>query len=379
VRVVSGQAFRRWLVVFAAVGVAVALPPVIGALPARGAPVDANQLRQRILDSGNQPYVGYAESTGRLGVPDLEDLSDVTKLLNSTIRLRAWYAEPERWRVAQVGADGSERDVYKTGPGLEYTWDYGQNLLTQVYGDPPLRLPRAADLVPPELARRLLSAAPGDAVSALPTRRVAGRDAVGLRLTPTDAGTTIASVDIWADPGTGVPLQVEVTGRGASSPVLSSRFLDFSSQPPAPGVLLPQLTADAGFTSTASPDLASAIGNFGLGVVPESLLGKPRRFLPAGFDPVGVYGNGLASFVVLPLPRGLGGPAFTGLKNAGGVQLTLPGGGTAIELSTPLVSVLLARFPQLRRTYVLAGFDTPDVIRSAATELANTIGVVVRR
>jgi hypothetical protein len=379
VRVVSRQAFGRWLVVLVAVGVAVALPPVIAGLPARGAPVDAAKLRQQILDSATHPYQGYAESTGRLGVPDLENLSDVTTLLNSTVRLRAWYAGQARWRVSQIGRDGSERDVFHTGAGLEYVWDYGNNLLTQVHGDPPLRLPRAADLVPPELARRLLLAAPGDPVSELPVRRIAGLNAVGLRLTPADPGTTIAAVSIWADPATGVPVQVEVTGRGAPAPVLTSRFLDFSTGAPDPATLLPHLAAGAGYTSTASPDLASAVGNFGLGVVPISLLGKDRRQLPAGFEAVGVYGTGLASFVVLPLPRNLGGPAFTGLKNAGGTQLTLTGGGTAIALSTPLVSVLLARFPRVRRTYVLAGFDSPSVIQQAANELASTIEVGVRR
>lgn len=378
-RVVSGQAFRRWLVVIAAVGVTVALPPVIGALPARGAPMDADQLRQRILGSGDRPYQGYAESAGRLAVPNLVNLTDVTKLLNSTIRLRAWHADHERWRVDQIGQDGSERDVYKTGPGLEYTWDYGQNLVTQVYGDPPLRLPRSADLVPPELARRILSDAPGDPVSELPVRSVAGRDAVGLRLSPKDAGTTIGSVDIWADRDTGVALQVDVRGRGASSPVLSSRFLEYEPTAPEPGALQPHLPPGAGFTSTESPDLASAVGNFGLGLVPGSLLGQQRRELPPGFEAVGVYGTGLGAFVVLPLPRDIGGQAFTGLKNAGGAQLTLPDGGTAIALATPLVTVLLARFPRVRRTYLIAGLDTASVITDAARELATTIDVLARR
>jgi hypothetical protein len=379
VRVVSRQALRRWLVVTAAVGVVVALPPVIAAIPAGGSPADPAQLRQRILDSASHPYQGYAESAGRLGVPDLEDLSDVTTLLNSTVRLRAWYAGPERWRVAQLGRDGAERDIYHPSRGLEYVWDYGQNLMTQILGVPPLRLPRSADLTPPELARRVLSAAPGDPVGALPVRRVADRDAVGVRLTPADPGTTIAAVDIWADPATAIPLQVDVRARGAAAPVLSTRFLDFSGDAPTDDALKPKIARGVGYTSTRSPDLASAVGNFGFGIVPQDLLGKDRRTLPPGFGAVGVYGTGLASFVVLPLPRNLGGPAFTGLKNAGGTQLTLPGGGTAVALSTPLVSVLLARFPGLRRTYLLAGFDTATVLRQAATELADKIEVVVRR
>src|SRR3712207_7111533 len=44
-----------------------------------------------------------------------------------------------------------------------------------------------------------------------------GRDAAGLRLTPSDPDTTIGRVDIWADatgdPATALPLRVEVSAR----------------------------------------------------------------------------------------------------------------------------------------------------------------------
>ena len=49
------------------------------------------------------------------------------------------------------------------------------SLFTQVIGAQPVRLPRAADLLPPALARRLLGiAAATDRYSRLPSRRVAG-------------------------------------------------------------------------------------------------------------------------------------------------------------------------------------------------------------
>jgi hypothetical protein len=302
VRVVGKQAVRRWLVVAAAVAVAVALPPLAAALPARGSPITADDLRQRILASAGAPYQGYAESTGRLGIPDLPQLSDVTTLLNSTVHLRAWYAGPDHWRVDQIGLDGAERDVYRVWRGVEYVWDYGANALTQILGDPPLRLPRSADVLPPDLARRLLTVAAADPVSALPARRIAGVDAAGLRLTPTDPQTTVGAVDVWADPATGLAVQVDVTGRGASSPVLSSRFLDLSQHAPADGPLQSHLPAGAAYESTETPDLASAVGNFGLGVLPESLTGRSRRPLPEGVEAVGVYGAGPVSYTQLTLP-----------------------------------------------------------------------------
>jgi hypothetical protein len=371
--VVARQALRRWAVVAAAVAVAFSVPPLLSAVPARGSPLGAGELRQRVLDSAARPYQGYAESTGRLGIPDLPQLSDVTTLLNSTIHLRAWHAGPDLWRVDQIGPTGTERDVYRVWRGVEYVWDYGADSLTQILGEPPLRLPRVADLVPPELARRLLSIASADPVARLPSRRVAGVDAAGLRLVPADPQTTIGTVDVWADPVTGLAVQVEVTGRGAGSPVLTSRFLDLSQRAPDPAPLVPHLPAGASFQATDNPDLASAVSTFGLGVLPQTLAGRPRRPLPEGFEAVGVYGSGLSAFAVLPLPRGLGGAALAGLRDAGGAPVALPGGGTGIAFGTPLVSVLVARFQNFRRTYLLAGLDSPQLLRDAVTELAGRI------
>ena len=52
--------------------------------------------------------------------------------------------------------------------------------------------------------------------------RMAGIDAAGLRLVPTSSQTTIGAVELWADPATGLPVQVEVFARGASTPELTS-------------------------------------------------------------------------------------------------------------------------------------------------------------
>ena len=60
--------------------------------------------------------------------------------------------------------------------------------------------------------------------------------------------TTVGHIDVWADPGTGLPVQVEVTGRGAATPVLVSRFLDLSLRAPDPAVLVPPV-ATPGMTS----------------------------------------------------------------------------------------------------------------------------------
>ena len=44
------------------------------------------------------------------------------------------------------------------------------------------------------------------------------RSAAGLRMTPADPASTVGRVDIWADPSSGLPLMVEVFGRGSGRP-----------------------------------------------------------------------------------------------------------------------------------------------------------------
>src|SRR5947207_9473680 len=151
VTVVGGQARRCWgVVAAAAVGLA-AVPVAISAVPAHAPALDVARIRA----SAAQPYQGYAESVGTAGLPALPQLSDVSDLLDGDTRMRVWYSSADRWRVDVLDV-AAERDTYQT-PDAQMIWDYGRNQLTEIGGTPPVRLPRGADLTPPELARRLLS------------------------------------------------------------------------------------------------------------------------------------------------------------------------------------------------------------------------------
>ena len=212
-----------------------ALPAVIAALPVPSSAISAPVLRDRILASASVPYQGYAESTVNLGLPELPDLHNVSLLLDGTTDQYVWYRSPAYWRADDVTGTG-ESDTYADG-GVTYLWSYGTNLLTQITGAEPVRLPRAADLLPPALARRLLdTAGRADRISRLPDRRIAGVDAAGLRLVPAGSGTTVGSVQIWADPASGLPVQVKIIGRGtAGQPgqaALFSTFLELSRAQP---------------------------------------------------------------------------------------------------------------------------------------------------
>jgi hypothetical protein len=366
VTVVRGEARRRWIVVLSVVAVLCALPLAVRAWPVRAAGPDAAALRERMLASADRPYQGYALSTGSMGLPELPRLAEVSALLSSTSQMRAWYAGRDRWRVDVVDT-GAERGLYQT-PNGQYVWDYAGNQLTRVVGEQPARLPRAADLMPPDLARRLLAAADGDGIAPVPARRVAGVAAAGLRITPSDPRTTIGRVDIWADPSTGLPVQVEVTGRGADRPVVVTRFLELEQAAPNRDVLTPpDARPGMGFTVTITPDVVSALDRLRFARLPARLAGQPRRDPVGDLSAVAVYGTGLARWVVLPLPGRVGAEAYDGAERWGR-DLDLPDG-EAVLISRSLLSVVVLR-PGGRRTYLIAGLVEADLLRRAAAELA---------
>lgn len=360
-------AHRRWSLVAAAAALLCVLPAIVDALPARAAPVAAEELRARIAGSVTQPYEGYAESTAELALPELERLGDVTALLTGTTRIRSWYAAPDRSRVSVIDS-GGERAHYRT-PAGQVVWDYGANQRTEIVGEPALRLPRGGDLLPPDLARLLLTQAAGDPVAALPPRRVAGIDAVGLRLTPADPETTVGRVDVWAEPGSGLPLAVEITGRGGDRPLLRNRFLEVDLRLPDPASLTPPTAPDAGSGAVLAGDAATALDTLAAEPLPQRLAGRERMALPPGFQGVGRYGTGLSIFVVLPIPRGSERAAPEGARRAGGTAVRLDGS-QGVLLATPLLTVLVAGVPAARRTYLLAGVVSPAVLERAAAELA---------
>jgi hypothetical protein len=368
-------ALLRWSVVAGGVALLCALPVAVAAWPARAAAADPGRLRAAILASAGHPYEGYVDSQGRMGLPSLPQAGDVTGLFSGATSIRVWHASTRSWRVAVVEPTG-ERDFYSTPQGT-YVWDFGRNQLTEIVGDLPVRLPWAPDVVPPELARRLLDgAAPADRLTALPARRIAGITAAGLRLTPADPDTTIGRIDVWADPATGLPLRVDVAARvdlaarGTGGPAFTSRFLDLAQRAPDPAVLTPRAADSAGFVTTTRLDIASSVNSLG-SALPESLAGRPRVATNAAVVGVAAYGAGLSRFAVVPIPGNVGAQAFEAVRNAGGAEVPLSRG-QGYALGAGLLTVVAVR--TRRTTYLLAGLVTPELLTRAAVDL-----VAVRR
>lgn len=372
--------------VVALVAALCAVPVALAALPVARSAVPVGALRDRMLASTAAPYEGLVEARGSLGLPDLPGLGDVTDLLSGTTRMRVWYDSAHRWRVDVITPTG-ERDVRRTPAGTT-TWDYERDLLTRVVGEPPVRLPRGSDLTPPDLARRLLRvASPRDRLTGLPARRIGGAAgmggvaAAGLRVTPADPVTTVGHVDVWADPRTGLPVQVDVAARaggtaaGAAAPVvLSTRFLDLRQRRPAAPAVSPTPPPGTPNVEVSAPDLISRLSRFLVVSLPDRLAGLPALPVAGGDDAVRVYGTGFAAFTVVPLPGRFGRRTLEAARSAGARQVRVSGpvgvpNADAYLIRTPLLTALVVAQDDADRTYLLAGTVDQKPLVTAAQQL----------
>lgn len=370
--VVTQQARRRWAVVAACVAVLLSLPVASSAVASLGrepgAAAGAQALLRGALASAAVPHSGLAVSTGNLGLPDLREVGDVTARLGGTTRTRVWWAGPQSWRVDVLSATG-EQGTYES-QGRTVFWDYERDRLTEVVGRPQLRLPRADDLIPPQLARRLLAGVgPRDRLSAIAGRRgVAGLRAEGLRVTPGDARSTIGHIDVWVDPVRRLPVALDVVDV-AGTTALSSSFvdLDLAAPPPEPLRVPSAPGADHDVTDELDPlTRVQQYADFRLPVLPGSLAGI------ASSDPIvgrtGTYGSGLVRFVVVPLPERLAEQVLGAVRSGGGVDLDAAGG-ESLSVGSGLLNLVVSRRADGRRAFLVAGPVQPDLLADVTAEL----------
>lgn len=368
-RVVRRQARLRWLAVACGIALLCGLPAIIAAWPVPDSSVSSGTLRARILASGAVAYSGYAESSVSFNLPSLPDLGDLTTLLDGITDQYTWYLSGGQWRSDVITTSG-EDDTYQTSQGT-YLWDYSRNLMDQVLGTQPFRLPRASDLLPPPLARRLLGyASSTDHLSRLPSRRMAGVDAAGLRLVPSDGATTVGSIEIWANPTTGLPIEVTVTGRGATQPILVTRFLELNQSRPSPSTLTPNPGPGVGITSTELPDVSRFLNGFGPSL-PSTLAGQSRIANPGGLADVAAYGTGFARFAVITLPHSTGDHLVDSSDAVGAGEVNLPGHPFTAVITTPLINMLVAQplFSRRGPVFMFVGTVKTPVLVNAATAL----------
>jgi hypothetical protein len=285
----------RWCVV-ALAAVLLVLAPLSGRwLPTGQADVGPTELLELAGAAVDRPWSGTVETEGTLQLPDADRFGAVAALFGERTDLRVWWRDAEHWRVDRLLVTG-ETDVVREGDTtIEWSYERAEATFSR---EPDIRLPRAGDLLPPVLAERLLRGATPTDVSALPSRRLAGEVAAGLRVRPPSALSSIDRVDIWVGEESKVPLLVEVYA-GAAAPSLTSRFTDVSTEPPSDDVLTFEATASMQIEGEDVLDIADAANQYAPVRPPDTLAGLELGAASDGA--VGVYGEGTAQLIAIPL------------------------------------------------------------------------------
>ena len=355
----------RWPVVVGSALTIAAVPLVLRVLPVGGGPDDAAALLDRMVSARGAAYAGYAESTGSLALPVAEVLDDASTLLGGRTQLRVWWRSDRDWRVDTLQPAGERSQ--RVGPSGTWQWDFEDSRATRLADPRPgtVRLPRADDGLPPSLAERLLSGATAGQASLLPGRRVAGRPADGLRIRPEDPQSSIDRVDVWADRVSGIPVSVDVYGRGGSRPAMSTTFLDFAPGRPAAATtsFTPPPSARVRFGSRF--DLVDAIARFSPARPPEVLHGHHRQDSLFGDRGVGLYGSGVTQVAVAGLPARRASSLDRQLQLAAGARAVAAG--TVVTVGP--VGLLLTRTDAAGVRWLLTGTMTAEGLAAAADEL----------
>ena len=223
--------------------------------------------------------------------------------------------------------------------------------------------------MPPALARRLLGlVASGDRVSGLPARRIAGRSVSGLRVVPADRDTTVGRVDVWADPRSGLPVEVRVTARSTGRTSLTTRFLDLRQSRPAASAVAPRPAHGVTTARVETLDLLSRLASRTIERLPDDLAGRRAGSSSASIASVRAYSGGFSSFAVAPLPGRYGRRVFDAAESAGAGRVDVEGG-EAVVMRTPVATAMLVRGTGAFSTFLLVGAVRAEVLRDAGREL----------
>jgi hypothetical protein len=361
---------HRWAIVVAGVLILAALPWAVSKLPAAGSGATATDLLGRVQRSSSVSYSGYAESVGSLALPATDQFNAITNLLGARTQMRVWWSSSAEWRVDTVGLSG-ETDLHQSG-GQTWTWNYEANRATLDDSRYPqdVRLPRSDDLIPPNLARRLLSQATPDEVRRLPSVRVGGHDAAGLQVRPNEPESTIDRIDVWVLATSGLPVRVAVYGKGSRTAVVSTSFLQLNTGQPR--------SSDIDFTPPLSArvedsnglDLLGFIDLLGNAQPPATLAGLTRNAANPGLGAVGVYGRGVTLLIAIPLPARIAYPLQDQLEKAAGAVSSA--GGVAIGVG--VLNLLLGQPEPGAGAWLVTGTVTADTLQRAIAALPPTDG-----
>ncbi len=234
----------RWLpAVIAPVVVAGAVAVPLAATASVDLPAkSADQVLALVAKARAIPgYSGEIRQTSDLGLPQLpstgagtgSQTASTLNLLTGTHQASVEVAGTTASRIAVQDPMG-ERDVVRNGRSV-WLWDSAKNTAEHLTASGTGARPEGTTTMTPQSAaeQALARITPSTTVTVDRTTSVAGHDAYTLVLTPKTSATTVGAVRIAVDATTGLPLEVQVVARGASSPAFDVAFTKLDYTVPA--------------------------------------------------------------------------------------------------------------------------------------------------
>lgn len=358
---------KRWVpfasVPLIAVAAAIAIPMTTNAaqdLPEK----TPQQLLEFVADSDVTAFSGEFTQTSDLGLPDLSSLGsgsttgvDGDSIVGALVELATAshdarvYVDADEGARLQVLDRLDERDVIATADDGLWIYDSGAKSATHVTStggsDAPDSSTPSEIPTPSSVAEKLLDSLDDTTTVAVGSNgTVAGRSAYELVLTPRADDSLVGDVTISIDGETGMPLGIDVTADGASTPAFSVAYtsLDLST----PDASLFSFTPPAGtdVTEKAIPADGHAGGTAPDGTAPD---GSGMESAPD----VTTTGTGWSTIV--ELAAGDAPAALDGLDT-----ITTPVDGGRV-LSSSLVNVLITDDGR-----VFAGAVSVEALETAA-------------
>lgn len=282
---------KRWVpfasVPLIAVAAAIAIPMTTNAaqdLPEK----TPQQLLEFVADSDVTAFSGEFTQTSDLGLPDLSSLGsgsttgvDGDSIMSALVELATAshdarvYVDADAGARLQVLDRLDERDVIATADDGLWIYDSGARSATHVTStggsdDPDSTTPSEIP-TPSSVAEKLLDSLDTTTTVAVGSNgTVAGRSAYELVLTPRADDSLVGDVTISIDGETGMPLGIDVTADGASTPAFSVAYtsLDlstpdaslFSFTPPAGTDVTEKAIPADGHSDGTLPDGSGAEG-----------------------------------------------------------------------------------------------------------------------
>jgi len=366
------------------------------------------------------PFTATVQQTANLGLPQLPGMSQAggasSSLLDGTQSIDIWYGGPKDVRIA-VPVQAGESDLRRDGSTV-WLWNSKNQTATQVTLPAHIKAPAGSagstkgngaagaggapnSPQPPDTpqaaASQLLKAiGPSTVVGVQSNVYVADRPAYQLSLAPRSSQSLIGRVLLAVDASSGIPLRVEVYGRGSAGLAYSLGYTklafgapdaaNFSFTPPPgatvkketvpsdPGALLQGLGLPSGPPAGSSPNSPAAkptvIGSDWLSVVaspasPQVAAAVQQLLTDQPATPNGGSDGGFFGSSSSPAPPGASaspnvpvGPYLAPLRALLLATTPVQGSwGSGRLLQTTLYAVLVTSKGQ-----ILAGAVTPSVL-----------------